>query len=82
MEDITGKKFNNLTAIKYIKSVSYHPYWLFKCDCGQEKIIKKCHVKANKIKSCGCKTSYYLSQSSSKHGLNIQLIIEEMYING
>lgn len=53
--DITGQKFNRLTAIKY--SHKQHPrnhYWLYKCDCGEEKIIRKNHVSSNKTLSCGC----------------------------
>lgn len=52
--DITGKKFNNLTAIRYDHKEGHHHYWLFKCDCGAEKIIKKDHVVCGRIKSCGC----------------------------
>jgi len=48
--DITGQKFNRLTAIKYIG----HYLWLFKCDCGKEKIISSSHVIQGNTKSCGC----------------------------
>lgn len=48
--DITGQKFNRLTAIKHIEG----SFWLFKCDCGNEKIANKSEVKRGNIKSCGC----------------------------
>ena len=56
--DITGQKFNRLTAIrlhhiKKTKGGSVH-YWLFRCDCGNEKVIVKISVTSNITKSCGC----------------------------
>jgi hypothetical protein len=55
MEDITGQKFNKLTAINYShKLASGDIYWNFKCDCGKSKVILKGHVKSGKTKSCGC----------------------------
>lgn len=56
--NITNERFGQLIAIRFdsIKKVgklSYH-YWLFKCDCGKEKIINKTTVKRGIVKSCGC----------------------------
>lgn len=68
-KDITGQKFGRLTAIKFInkeknKNGKYRYYWLFKCDCGKEIILRKdCviyKIKRNNIIyrgntiSCGC----------------------------
>lgn len=51
--DITGKKFNRLTAIKRVDSENGIRY-LFRCDCGKEKVIFKKAVVSGKTKSCGC----------------------------
>lgn len=48
--DITGKKYGNLTAIKKVGC----DRWLFRCDCGKEKEIKKSRVVGGNSKSCGC----------------------------
>src|SRR5574343_418486 len=48
--NITGKKFNLLTAIKKIDSKK----WLFICECGNKKIISKKQVMIGATKSCGC----------------------------
>lgn len=48
--DITGQKFNHLTAIKYIDSRK----WLFKCECGRVKAININNVKNGHTQSCGC----------------------------
>lgn len=53
-QDIVGKKFGKLTAIKRVEGKGHHLYYLFKCDCGKEKIISKEAVVEGKTKSCGC----------------------------
>lgn len=56
-DDIVGKKFNRLTAIKRIYDGRKGVRYLFKCDCGNEKIILKSAVITGKTKSCGCLSS-------------------------
>lgn len=76
--DITGQKFNRLTAVKFIRSDRTYYYWLFKCDCGNTKIIRKDIVKSGGSKSCGCLNEEQLvskenikklSEISTKHGM-------------
>lgn len=55
--DLTGQTFNHLTAIKYVGLDKQNKsLWLFKCDCGNEKVIRGTNVTTGHIKSCGCKT--------------------------
>jgi len=60
MVNITGQKFNRLTAVRlYAKSdskIDHSPFWLFKCECGTEKVLKARTViyPSSDIKSCGC----------------------------
>lgn len=66
--DITGKRFGKLTAIKFDHSRKQNcgssvQYWLFKCDCGKEKVIQRCGVVRGRIVSCGCQ------QHRTKHGM-------------
>lgn len=62
-KDIAGKRFGKLVAIKRTRKyrVASSPncatyYWLFKCDCGNEKEILMSNVtRTNKSTvSCGC----------------------------
>lgn len=53
-DDIVGKKFNRLTAIKRIYDNRKGTRYLFSCDCGNQKIILKHTVVSGKTKSCGC----------------------------
>jgi len=55
--DITGKKFNKLTALKREgKDKKGRLLWLFKCDCGKEVVKPGNYVtsKSNPVRSCGC----------------------------
>jgi len=74
MIDITGQKFNRLTAIEpcYCKKGKGW-YWKFKCDCGNEKVMFLSAVKNGYSKSCGCLTREVASvrgKSNTKHGLS------------
>jgi hypothetical protein len=68
-KDITGQKFNRLTAIKRIEGTK----WLFKCDCGIEKILTKWDVMSGNTKSCGCLNAELIKirckENMTKHGM-------------
>lgn len=50
-----GKTFNELTVVEYCYKDSHrHYFYLCKCNCGNEKIIRVDMVTNGKIKSCGC----------------------------
>lgn len=54
--DLTGKKFGRLEALRKTdqRSSSGSVKWLFKCECGNEKIILGKSVTSGAVKSCGC----------------------------
>lgn len=60
--DITNQKFTRLTAIKFVECRNKRQFWLFKCDCGNEKLINKTSVMHGVTKSCGC----YLKEKTSE----------------
>ena len=49
-----GDKFGRLTAVRFDYYNNYIQYWLFKCDCKNEKVISVSAVKKGNTKSCGC----------------------------
>ena len=49
--DLTGQKFNRLTAISYDE---HNNKWWWLCECGNKKLIDSSEVKRGKTKSCGC----------------------------
>lgn len=59
--DITGKRFNRLVAIKFVKKIKNSgSFWLCKCDCGNEVVVriydlyKGLNNNKGGTKSCGC----------------------------
>lgn len=63
INDITGQKFNYLTAVCFEYKVprtdkSFRYFWRFKCDCGKEIIVERGGVTGlnARRKSCGCKS--------------------------
>lgn len=67
--NISGKRFNSLTAIKDVGKTSQGVYnWLCKCDCGKEKIIRVSKLTSNETKSCGCLLSISIKSRATKHG--------------
>ena len=57
-KDISGQKFGNLTAIKYIKSNDKgSAIWKCKCNCGNIISVDRTHLVGRGQSSCGCKNS-------------------------
>ena len=56
--ELTGQRFGRLVAVKRAQSPSTRApsYWLFRCDCGTEKVIRLTDVIRENAptKSCGC----------------------------
>jgi len=73
--NITNKKFNKLTAIKFShkEGKQNRAKWLFKCECGNEKIIDKGKVTGGYTKSCGClmiEEQKRFVRNATTHGLS------------
>lgn len=55
MEDLTGRKFGRLTAIRRVgKNKKRESLWLCQCVCGRQKIIVSTSLKKGGTRSCGC----------------------------
>lgn len=52
--DITGNRYGMLVAIKEVEVVKKKSKWLYKCDCGNKKIIWRHTVTDGSTVSCGC----------------------------
>ena len=62
-------KYNKLTAIKFNHKKKIRQYWLFRCDCGNEKVILVTDVKRGMTKSCGCLYKISNKKKGFKHGM-------------
>jgi hypothetical protein len=48
--NLANMKFSRLTAIEYIGKSK----WMWKCDCGNTKVIHGYDVSHGRVSSCGC----------------------------
>lgn len=70
-KDITGQKFNLLTAIKRVENDKLgNARWLFACECGNEKVMNGSAVSNGHTKSCGCSLKKANTKKNLKHGHN------------
>lgn len=78
--DLTGKKFERLTAIK--KDEDRKNHWICKCDCGNIVSVLDFYLIHGKTKSCGC----WRADKARKHLENIRDITnkanKELSIDG
>lgn len=85
--DITNHKYGRLTAIRYLESRNKNAYWLFKCDCGNEKVTSTHSVRSGNTLSCGCIHREQLVERNHKHGLrsipeySIWLVMKDRCLN-
>lgn len=78
MQDITGEKFSRLTAIKYSgRRTNRDIMWLFRCDCGNLKTIRKTDVRKLRTRSCGClqRESATTIKNNFTHGMTRTLFL-------
>lgn len=61
---------NMLTAIQEVGSQGNNKMWLFRCDCGNVKIIRASSFLTGKTKSCGCLTKALNSKRMTTHGMS------------
>lgn len=55
MKNISGLRYGRLIAVSPAGKNKYnHALWLFRCDCGKEKVINIYSVTSGKTRSCGC----------------------------
>ena len=52
--DLTGQRFGKLTVIAASENIKNRTAWLCRCDCGSTIIAKTTHLRAGRVKSCGC----------------------------
>ena len=52
--DLTGQRFGKLTVLAPADNIGNRTAWLCRCDCGQEAVVKTCHLRCGHTTSCGC----------------------------
>ena len=52
--DLTGKRFGNLTVIRFQGNRKSGAHWRCRCDCGNERTVYYWNLQNGKAVSCGC----------------------------
>lgn len=71
MIDMTGKRYGRLVAIEFLHKTDKREYfWLFQCDCGNQKKINGNSVRKGVTKSCGCLSKETVRNRCRTHGMS------------
>lgn len=83
LKDLTGKKYGRLTVVKLDRIANRKSYWLCKCDCGKEKVIRSdclgttlscgCLKKEQDIKNLGIKNNHKMTNHPAFHIWNAMI---------
>lgn len=69
MLEITGEVYGRLVAVKpMVLDREWH--WLFRCECGAEKVMPISRVRRGNTRSCGCLHREQVAQRNRTHGLS------------
>lgn len=71
---LIGQKFGRLTVIDFHHKDKYNNlYWLCKCDCGNETVVRTGNLRTGHTVSCGCymreRSKELIIKRSTTHGL-------------
>ena len=70
LRDLTGQRFGFLVALRLGQKQrpGSGAWWLFRCDCGNEKNLPTRDVAHGKIRSCGCQHEALKNAGRVTHG--------------
>ena len=84
VRNLTGQKFGRWTAVERVEKphgvTDTGAYWLFKCECGTERVKRGAGV-ANKGGSCGCLKSEINSNQMAKMQLGKHGTIKDRFFS-
>lgn len=65
-KDLSGQKFNRLTAIRIVEKRGKNYYYECVCDCGNTTLVRAGQLTSGGTKSCGCLQREKVSGEKSK----------------
>lgn len=65
-----GRRYGRLIISEYKGKKGYETFFLCKCDCGKEKIVRKNDLMSGHTKSCGCLNRERIREKCVTHGLS------------
>lgn len=64
-KNITGKRFGNLTVLFRVQNDKQgNSYWLCKCDCGNDFVVRGTSLRSGHTTSCGCMQKKIVSEKT------------------
>lgn len=71
LKDYAGLRFGRLVAVRLIeRDFQWNDHkWLFRCDCGNEKVVRLKSARTGHTSSCGCLAREVLVYRNETHGL-------------
>lgn len=71
LKDMTGKVCGRLTVLSRADNdKSGIAYWLCKCSCGKETVVKGTSLRSGRTSSCGCLISERAVECNTRHGFS------------
>lgn len=68
--DMTGMKIGRLTVVSRAENTKQNKaQWLCRCDCGNEVVVSRRHLKDFSTLSCGCYAKEQASKIHTTHGM-------------
>lgn len=71
MQDLTGRKFGRLTALKFDHRNKKHTYWVCGCECGKQSSVTQNSLCGGKTRSCGCLVGDTQRASHTTYGYTV-----------
>lgn len=68
LNDLNGKRFGKLVAVRVAKVTNRKTLWLCKCDCGKTCLVRRGNLVSGHTKSCGCVKTKTLKVKATTHG--------------
>lgn len=68
--DLTDQRFGRLVVIARAERKSNFTYWICRCDCGNQTVVRRDHLMDGTTSSCGCFSREVHSEVNSKHGFS------------
>lgn len=69
LKDLTGQRFGRLVVLYRGENSGKHPYWVCRCDCGNEKSVASTKLVSGNTKSCGCYAVDRAKTLNKTHGM-------------
>lgn len=68
--DLTGQRYGKLTVLRPAESIGTYTFWVCRCDCGQETVVRTSNLRGGRTKSCGCQRRTAVAEKARIRSMN------------